>query len=507
MKARVIRTREKPLGRLSPALLAAGAGLLLLTWVGLLFFLLGVFALRSDRILPGVQVGDVLLGGRPRVDAAVELERIYNLERPIYLSDERQMWSASPDELGLAVDAAASAGNAYRAGREAGWAGVLRHLLQRQTVTLPPVVVFDAQRLQETLTLLDAAGQAEISPYVLSMDSGKWSVRGESVRIAIDMDLTLAYAASHAQEAVQQSYLPIFTTAVVEMRPVPPELAAAVENLNRDLRLRAYDPIRDTTDTRTLSPAMIAAWLDVSVVEDALQVRVRDSAVQAYLTAWEGALGGGKTLTGGPSPAKLVDAWQAGRSAVYIVHYPPTSYTVRPGDTLIALSFRVRIPAWKIMQANPGMNAQNLVAGTTITIPSLNDLLPLPVVPGKRIVIDIPTQRLATYENGKLRSRHIVSTGIDSSPTMPGVFQVYSHELNAYASKWDLSMPHFLGIYEAAPGFTNGIHGLPMLSSGVRLWANVLGKKASYGCIILSLAEAEDLYKWAENGVVVEIRD
>ncbi len=41
---------------------------------------------------------------------------------------------------------------------------------------------------------------------------------------------------------------------------------------------------------------------------------------------------------------------------------------------------------------------------------------------------------------------------------MPGVFQVYSHELNAYASKWDLSMPHFLGIYEAAPGFTNGIH-------------------------------------------------
>jgi lipoprotein-anchoring transpeptidase ErfK/SrfK len=67
-------------------------------------------------------------------------------------------------------------------------------------------------------------------------------------------------------------------------------------------------------------------------------------------------------------------------------------------------------------------------------------------------------------------------------------------------------MPHFLGIYEAVPGFWNGIHGLPLLSNGVRLWANVLGRPASFGCIILPLDEAEWLYGWAEEGVVVEIR-
>jgi lipoprotein-anchoring transpeptidase ErfK/SrfK len=52
----------------------------------------------------------------------------------------------------------------------------------------------------------------------------------------------------------------------------------------------------------------------------------------------------------------------------------------------------------------------------------------------------------------------------------------------------------------------NGIHGLPVLSNGQRLWANVLGQPASYGCIILDLQPAKWLYNWAEDGVVVEIQ-
>ncbi|MCG7852832.1 MAG: L,D-transpeptidase, partial [Methanosarcinaceae archaeon] len=106
---------------------------------------------------------------------------------------------------------------------------------------------------------------------------------------------------------------------------------------------------------------------------------------------------------------------------------------------------------------------------------------------------------------GNLQDEYIISTGISSSPTHPGVFQVQTHELNAYASVWDLYMPHFLGIYEGWPGFMNGIHGLPTLSNGNRLWADVLGSPASYGCIILDLDDAQALYSWAQDGVVVEI--
>jgi len=86
------------------------------------------------------------------------------------------------------------------------------------------------------------------------------------------------------------------------------------------------------------------------------------------------------------------------------------------------------------------------------------------------------------------------------------VFQVLSREESAYASLWDLEMPHFIGIYASGPGFTNGIHALPILSSGQRLWEGALGTRASYGCIILGIAEAEELFAWAEIGVTVEVR-
>jgi lipoprotein-anchoring transpeptidase ErfK/SrfK len=160
-----------------------------------------------------------------------------------------------------------------------------------------------------------------------------------------------------------------------------------------------------------------------------------------------------------------------------------------------------------IVRANPGLNPDAIQAGTQLVIPSKDELLPLPVVSNKRIVISIGRQRLRIYQDGKLLGEHRISTGIDRSPTQPGVFQVQTHVRNAYASEWDLYMPNFLGVYEAWPGFMNGIHGLPTLSNGQRLWANILGRPASYGCIILDLDTASWLYDWAEDGVVVEITE
>lgn len=160
---------------------------------------------------------------------------------------------------------------------------------------------------------------------------------------------------------------------------------------------------------------------------------------------------------------------------------------------------------WKILEANPGLDPDHLYSGQVLNLPSKDTLLPLDVIPNKRIVISISKQKLMVYENNQLIKKFVISTGVDRSPTQPGVFQVQTHRANAYASVWDLYMPNFLGIYEAWPGFMNGIHGLPMLSNGTRLWANILGKPASYGCIILDLNDSKFLYQWAENGVVVEI--
>jgi lipoprotein-anchoring transpeptidase ErfK/SrfK len=132
-------------------------------------------------------------------------------------------------------------------------------------------------------------------------------------------------------------------------------------------------------------------------------------------------------------------------------------------------------------------------------------LTPLLPIPGKKVVVSIAEQHMRVYENDALLHDWPVSTGIASSPTSTGVFQVLSKEENAYASLWDLWMPHFVAIYPAGPDFYNGVHGLPTLSSGRLLWEGLLGSPASYGCIILGLEQAESFYQWVEMGVVVVV--
>jgi lipoprotein-anchoring transpeptidase ErfK/SrfK len=115
---------------------------------------------------------------------------------------------------------------------------------------------------------------------------------------------------------------------------------------------------------------------------------------------------------------------------------------------------------------------------------------------------------MRVYENGTLKWDWVASTGINSSPTWPGIYQIISHELNAYAANWDLYMPHFMGVYNPIPGedFTNGIHGFPTRGGGQLLWENDLGYRVTYGCILLSNENATTLYNWAQAGVVVEIQ-
>jgi len=129
---------------------------------------------------------------------------------------------------------------------------------------------------------------------------------------------------------------------------------------------------------------------------------------------------------------------------------------------------------------------------------------PTPTPVPKRIEIYIGQQRMHVYEGDRLMWNWVVSTGEPGRDTRVGHFQVLDKIPNAYAVRWDLQMPHWLGIYHAGAS-ENGIHALPILSNGQRLWAGFLGQRVSYGCIILGVEEARLLYEWAEVGTPVDI--
>jgi tetratricopeptide (TPR) repeat protein len=122
----------------------------------------------------------------------------------------------------------------------------------------------------------------------------------------------------------------------------------------------------------------------------------------------------------------------------------------------------------------------------------------------KKIEIDISKQRLYAYKDGKLVFNWPVSTGLRGRDTATGRYQVLDKIPMAYSRVWRLKMPYWLGIYWVQ-GIENGIHALPIRPNGSVMWGGLLGQRASYGCVILSKANAKKLYNWADIGTQVHI--
>ncbi len=463
----------------------------------------------SGPIAPGAQVGDTQVGGLTLEQAAARIDSEWNRERILLVSDGVNYWEANPLEFGLWADPKATAQRAYDYGRGGQrYTQLLDILTGMQPEEIQPVVVFSPQvaaaQLANWGALVDRPPEAASLQYL----DGRWSAVPGAPGARFDPEATLKNMAENPALILLSGYLPLVTqpvpSPVEELNQHIPELE---EKLNRPLLIHAYDPIGDSTLEYSVPREMLGSWMQADLSSGDPVLRIDENGLMAYLNQLEGELGGGRTLDLADPPYTVTERWQNGQPFRAVIHHGPTSYTVQEGDTLLKISYRMGMPMWMILQANPGIDVDTIPVGYTLTIPSKSDLLPLQVVLGKRIVLSISRQRMWIYEDDEQIREFIISTGMDRSPTQPGVFQVQTHELSAYASVWELTMPHFLGIYEAWPGFMNGIHGLPTLKSGKRLWESILGKPASYGCIILKLDAAEWLYNWAEDGVVVEIQE
>jgi hypothetical protein len=275
------------------------------------------------------------------------------------------------------------------------------------------------------------------------------------------------------------------------------------------LQITVYDPIRDETLQWNVAPDTWGAWLIATNPTDPLRppILVDSTAVRAYLTTQEMTLGADRRLDISEAVSAVQTTVAGGLANPRLrAYHRDRSHVVQPGETIISIAWDYGIPYPYVQEANGGIDS--LSVGQTITIPSPDNMLRLPVIPNKRIVVSIPNQTVKVYENGALKWDWIASTGIDTSPTWTGVYQVLTHDPNAYASNWNLWMPDFLGVYYPVPGadFINGFHGFPTRGGSQLLWTGDLGTRVTYGCILVSSDNARLLYNWAEDGVIVEIQ-
>ncbi|MCJ7622590.1 MAG: L,D-transpeptidase family protein [Anaerolineaceae bacterium] len=488
-------------------LIALGFGGVALLILGILFiFSLYTLFTFSDVILPGVVVGDTKLGGI-NIDQAVEkLDLEWNYNKQLVVSDGVTPWLDKTADFGLFLDSAVTAQDAYMVGRDYDGISQFFSIIMKRQWRVMPQVVFNQEMAQAKLQLYTEV--ANVPPYDASLlfQDGEWTALPGAYGTAIDIEHTISNLYTNRNLIVTSGY---FTLTMVPVPPLFEDVSLSLEQieplLNSPMNFHAYDPITDENYDWTVEPETFADWIRIEDLAGDPNPVIALGPLQEYLDQWQVELGLDRILEPVQDSDDLEYAWKNGEVFTVMVWYLPTMYQVQAGDMLSSVAYRAQMPYWKILEANPNIDPENLITGDELIIPSRNEMLPLEVVWNKRIKISITSQRLWTYEDGQLLNEYVISTGIDDSPTLPGVYQVQTHEINAYASVWDLYMPHFLGIYEGWPGFMNGIHGLPMLSSGVRLWGGVLGRKASYGCIVMDLASGETVYNWADNGVVVEI--
>jgi len=461
--------------------------------------------------LPNVFIYDLSVGMTSRDEATTLIDEIYNQNRQILLTasgDLNTQFQLSPQALGLWVDPQATADAAYAVGRNSDPITDLKLAFSGDSQIIMPVLYFDESQARKTLETIASA--LDVTPINASVtfEEGNWVAlpgkAGRSIAVESTLDDLLENAFSILIKGEAELQIDTLQPDIKDLSPLIDQIQTLVA---QKYHLTAYDPVTDQAFEWSIPLERKLSWVTVDSESQQAQLVINPDDIKALCNLWAEELGEERSFDPNLEVQTLIETWQTGQTPSVMIHHAPTSYLVSQGESLWSISLKLGMPMYHIIDANPGLTVNNLAPGMNLTIPSKNILLPLPAVPNKRIIISISEQSMTVYENGNIRNTYSVSTGVSDSPTMVGVFQIQSHELNAYASNWDLYMPHFMGIYEAWPGFMNGIHGLPLLSSGDRLWASTLGSPASYGCIILDLDAAEDLFYWAESGVVVEIRN
>ena len=491
--------------------------LLLLVGVGLLIPAGLAAVYYSDFIMPGVSVLGRDLGGQTVSEASGTLSREW-ASRQITLQGGDRNITVSPTTLGITLDANATAYAAGRLGRQG--EGITDLLaVYRGGYELVPVWQIDLAVTEANLSSYEHLLSTPAQDAQLQFVNGALVIAPATPGTQLDVAGTVMWLGNNSGQAVISGQAPLLfseTSPTIGADQLEPLRAQAQAWLDQPVTLRLYDPVYDTVQFLDVAPASWGAWVNLTIDQTAaqpLQVTIDNAAMTQFLTTNLAELPA-RSYVDVTAAATAIDAVLQGRltapqtAAIQLrVFHQDQLHTVQSGETLSSIGRDYGVPYPWIQEANPQLG-DNLAIGQQITIPSVDNFLPLPVVENKRIVVSISEQKMWAYENGQLVFEWVVSTGIDSSPTAPGIFQIQSFEEEAYAGNWNLWMPSFIGIYRPVPTseFMNGFHGFPTRNGSNLLWTGDLGHPVTYGCVLVSSTNALTLFDWAELGVVVEVR-
>jgi LysM repeat protein len=485
----------------TPAL-KIGAGLLAVVVV---LFGMSLF-FRSD-IGPNIWALDVPLGGMSIEEAESALLSAWNDEFRIQvMMDGETVTAVRPSEIGLILDAYATALSA----KEAGLAGFpFGHEVDLVVETSYPT----AQNF-----MLNLADRVYVPAQEASYAWDNGQVRGILGSNSRELDVTLSVQRifDDPMSAIRTQRVDLLTTATPPRILDPtPYLDDAQRFVEGGYTLVGYDPFRDEEQIWELQPDELVQWLQAGEnrlivkrdgMEDYIEninLRLANENVPRYLDENEIA----ETI----EDSILADTSEA----MVRIRYTQRTYTVVSGDSGFLIGYKTGLPFGRIQTANPSVDWNSLYVGQEIVLPSRDLVVPEQPVINKRIVVDLDRLWLVAYENDEMVFHWAVSSGMSQAPTSPGIYQILDKSEVAYGSSFSLcngsgdcgqwEMDYFMSIYEVAPGLMNGFHGAVLLPNGRYLNGGSGQQRSTFGCVMSDNEQARMLYEWAEVGTVVEI--
>lgn len=115
---------------------------------------------------------------------------------------------------------------------------------------------------------------------------------------------------------------------------------------------------------------------------------------------------------------------------------------------------------------------------------------------GKWIEVELATQRLVAWEDGRMVLSTAISSGTHKTPTPKGTFRIFRKFDKQRMTGQDYDLPNVPWVmYFRKGGYA--MHGT--------YWHSNFGQPMSHGCINLPIGEAAWLYKWAPMRTTVVI--
>ena len=121
---------------------------------------------------------------------------------------------------------------------------------------------------------------------------------------------------------------------------------------------------------------------------------------------------------------------------------------------------------------------------------------------GKYIDINLASQTMAIFDQGKVVDAFIVSSGKRGMETPKGTYKIENKASRPLSKEYGLFMPNWMAL---VPDGKFGIHELPEWPGGYKEGANHLGTPVSHGCVRLGVGSAKEVYDWASIGTPVII--